>query len=62
VGQQDRENQYKLKQYDLDVSQLRLSSMKMDSNGRVFQINDDGTYTYLSDNTAKVIMDQQIDA
>lgn len=61
VGQQDRENQYKLKQYDLDISQLRLSSMKMDSNGRVFQINSDGTYTYLSDNTAKTIMNQQID-
>lgn len=61
VGQQDRENQYKLKQYDLDVSQLRLSSIKMDSNGRVFQINSDGTYTYLSDNTAKAIMNQQID-
>jgi hypothetical protein len=61
VGQQDRENQYKLKQYDLDVSQLKLQSMKTDSSGRVFQINSDGTYTYLSDNTAKVIMDQQID-
>ena len=62
VWQQDRENQYKLKQYDLDVSQLKLQSMKTDSSGRVFQINSDGTYTYLSDSTAKVIMDQQVDA
>ena len=36
--------------------------MKTDSSGRVFQINSDGTYTYLSDSTAKVIMDQQVDA
>jgi trehalose-6-phosphatase len=36
--------------------------MKTDSSGRVFQINSDGTYTYLSDNTAKVIMDQRIDS
>jgi len=59
VGQQDRENNFKMGQYNLDLAQFQLSSIKTDSTGRPYQINQDGTFSYLQDITTQKIIQQQ---
>ena len=63
VGQQDRENQFNLNKYNqsynLDLAQFQLSSIKTDSTGRPYQINQDGTFSYLQDITTQQIIQQQ---